>query len=85
MAFDTLTGNEKIKLQQFMDDGIAILTEIQDRRESLKDLAKTLADEFGVKPGILTKALSVAMKGSAEDESDAVDTVRAILVATGRA
>jgi hypothetical protein len=85
MAFEQLSGNDKVRLQQFMDDGIAIKQRIADESEGLKDLAKTLATEFDVKPGVLMKALNIAFKQSMEAERETTTLIENILEATGRA
>jgi hypothetical protein len=86
MAIDTetLSSNDRIKLNQFMDTAMAAFQEIDDRKGSLKDTAKAIADEFGWKPAVLMKAARVAYKASIEEEKEAFDTVEEILEVTGR-
>lgn len=86
MAIDTetLTSTDRIKLKSFMDTAIAAFQEIDDRKDSLKDAAKAIAEEFGWKPGTLMKAARVAYKVSIEAEKEQFDTVEEILEVTGR-
>lgn len=85
MSLSTPTNDDKIKLDRFMDDGLKVLQEIADLRGGLKDTAKALAEELGVKPSVLNKALSTAFKSSMEDQKEELDQVENILVTTGRA
>ncbi len=84
MAFDQLSSNDKVRLNQFMDDGMKTMQEITDLRDGLKDVAKSLAEEFDVKPALLMKALRSAWKASIDDEKAEIDQVENILEATGR-
>ena len=85
MAFEQLSGNDKVRLQEFMDEGKDILQRIADQREALKDLTKALATEFDVKPAVLSKALNIAFKQSQEAEREQQTLVENILEATGNA
>ncbi len=84
MAFDQLSSNDKVRLNQFMDQGMKVMQEISDLRDGLKDTAKSLAEEFDVKPALLMKALRSAWKASIDDEKAEIDQVENILEATGR-
>lgn len=84
MAFDQLSSNDKVRLNQFMDQGMKVMQEITDLRDGLKDTAKSLAEEFDVKPALLMKALRSAWKASIDDEKAEIDQVENILEATGR-
>jgi hypothetical protein len=86
MAIDTetLSANDRVKLNQFMDGAMRVFQETDDLKLGLKDTAKTIADEFGWKPGVLLKAARVAYKSSIEEDKIAFDTMEEILVVTGR-
>lgn len=84
MSLDTLSANDKVRLKDFMDQGLKVLQEVQDLNDGLKDTAKNLAEEFDVKPGVLMKALRVAFKSSLDEEKEKVDMVENILEASGR-
>lgn len=82
MALDQLTSNEKIRLTEFMDEGVSILQELKDRKESLKDLTKQVAEEIGCKPAALTTALNVRFAGNDEERREKMSDVDFILEVT---
>lgn len=84
MSLDTLSANDKVRLKDFMDQGLKVLQEVKDLNDGLKDTAKNLAEEFDVKPAVLMKALRVALKSSMDEEKEKVDMVENILEASGR-
>jgi hypothetical protein len=86
MAIDTetLSANDRVKLNQFMDAAMRIFQETDDLKAGLKDSAKAIAEEFGWKPATLMKAARVAYKASIEEEKIAFDTVEEILEVCGR-
>ena len=86
MALDTetLSANDRIRLRDFMDSALRVFQETDDLKAGLKDTAKTIAEEFGWKPGVLLKAARVAYKASIEEEKIAFDTIEEILVITAR-
>lgn len=84
MAFEQISQNDKVRLNQFLDSGMKVKQEIADLTEGLKDTAKTLAEEFNVKPGVLMKALNAAWKSNIDEQKESIDQVEAILDATGR-
>lgn len=85
MAFEQLSSNDRVRLNDFMDSGLKILQEVEDLKEGLKDTTKALAEEFDIKPGILTQALNRARKSNLDEARDTLDLVESILQATGRA
>jgi len=84
-ANETISDTEKGKIKRFIDEALSTFQEIEDRKGALSDLTKVLAEELGVKPGILMKAARSAHKQSLEEAKESLDTVEEILVAAGRA
>ena len=82
---EQLSADDKVKLNQFFEAGVRQLVEIEDIKGSLKDLAKARAEELNVKPAVLMKALRVHHKSSLQDAEAEMETVRTILVGSGRA
>ena len=80
----TLSANDKARLNQFMDAGMKTFQEIQDLRDGLKDTAKTIAEELDIKPAVLMKALRMAFKASINEEKEAFEDAEEILEVTGR-
>lgn len=85
MSLDNMSTEDQRKLKEFMDSGIAVLQEIADLREGLKETSKALAEKWEVKPSVLNKALSTAFKSTLEAQQEEMANVEAVLVYTGRA
>lgn len=85
----SLEGNvsehQKTKIREFIKAGSTIKQEIADQSEALKDLAKTIGEEIGVKPALLSKALNIAFKNKVEEEREGNTTVEEILIIAGLA
>jgi hypothetical protein len=83
----SLEGNtsehQKTRIKEFIKQGSHIKQEVADLNESLKDLAKAIGEEVGVKPALLSKALNIAFKNNAEDERENYTTVEEILALAG--
>lgn len=80
-----LSADDKAKIKNLIEVGIRTTQEIQDLKDGLKETVKELADELGVKPAVLNKAIRVAFKSSVSTLQEEVDTVEEILHAAGRA
>ncbi len=85
MSLDNLSTEDQRKLTDFMNQGCAVLQEIADLREGLRDTAKTLAEQWEVKPAVLNKALTTAFKQSLEAQQEDMANVEAVLQYSGRA
>lgn len=75
---------EKSKLDKTIEACVKQLQEIQDIRESMKDLIKTVAEELNIKPKELRAAVSVSFKANLAEKNEEHENMCAILVATGR-
>lgn len=80
----TLSANDKARLNQFMDAGMKTLQELQDLRDGLKDTAKAIAEEMDIKPAVLMKSLRIAFKASINEEKEVISDIEEILEVTGR-
>ena len=72
------SGAEKIKLTQLINEGLAVMTEIETLSGGLSDTIKAVAEELEVKPSILKKALRIAHKaslGTTNQDHEAVNTI----------
>jgi hypothetical protein len=83
MALDALTSDDKQKLKQVISEGVKILQEIDDLRGGLKDTVKGLAEQLGVKPKAINRAMRAAYKADIDVTKDELDTVEEILHVTG--
>jgi predicted regulator of amino acid metabolism with ACT domain len=53
---------EKIKIKQVISEGVTVMQEISDLTEGLNDTIKAVAEELDVKPGVIKKAIRIALK-----------------------
>lgn len=83
MAIENFSANDKARLKDFITSSMKIFQEIDDLKSGLRDTAKTLAEEYDIKPAVLNKAARSAYKQSLEQEKDNIDTVESILHAAG--
>jgi len=79
-----ITEEQKAKLKQIVNEGTAIMQEIEDLNEGLSETIKAIAEEMDIKPTILKKAIKTAQKGTFEDQYADFDTLETILDAVGR-
>ncbi len=80
-----LSPDDKHKLEDFVRKAKNQLQEIDDIRGSLKDATKHLADELGVKPKNLTKAIRSAYKNDFATAKEEMAEIEDILNVTGHA
>lgn len=84
MATRMFSGDQKIKLTQLFNEGIAVYQEIEDLTGGLNDTITAVAEELEVKPGVLRKALKVAQKSKFGETDANHETLRDILETVGR-
>lgn len=84
MSLTNITGNDKVKIRTFLDEGVDILQRIEDLKEGLKEATKALAEELDIKPAVLNKALNASFKNNLADAREVIDDVEIILHAGGR-
>jgi len=75
---------EKAKLERLISEGSTVLHEIEDLQAGLKDTVKAVAEELGVKPSVITKAIKIAHKGNWQDHNEDWEEIEAILDITKR-
>ena len=75
----TFNGDQKIKLTQIVNEGMAVLHEIDTLQGGLNDTIKAVAEELQIKPGILKKAIKLAHKASFGQEKQDHETLETIL------
>jgi hypothetical protein len=79
MSLDNLSAEDQRKLTEFIDKGVAIRQEVADLQDSLKDTAKSLAENWDLKPTVLMKAVNAAFKQTLQASKDEIDDVETIL------
>ena len=84
MTDRVFSNEQKLKLTQIMNEGIAVLTEIEDLNAGLNDTIKAVAEEMEIKPAILKKAIKIAQKSKLHETNDDHDELNTILETVGR-
>jgi len=72
------------KLKNLVREGIQVTEEVSTLKEGLRDTVKAVAEEIGVKPAVLNKAIRIAHKAELEKEREDFDELESILQVTGR-
>ena len=72
------------KLKVLLQEGVHVMTEVETLNEGLRDTVKEIAEEMGIKPAVLNKAIKTAHKGKLHEARDDFDTLETILEVVGR-
>ena len=75
---------EKAKLERLINEGQNILREVEDLKEGLRETVKAVAEELGVKPSVINKAITIAHKDNWKEHEQAWNDIEMILGVTGR-
>mgnify|MGYP003352679384 CR=1 FL=1 len=84
MASRMFSVEQKAKLTQLVNEGIAVLTEIEDLGAGLNDTIKAVAEEIEVKPALLKKAIKIAQKSKLTDTNADHEELNTILETVGK-
>lgn len=84
MSTRTFSGDQKKKLTQLINEGIAIKTEIETLNAGLSDTIKAVAEEMEIKPSLLKKAIMLAQKSKFTDHQKDQELIQTILETVGR-
>ena len=74
----TFNGDQKIKLTQIINEGMAVMHEIDTLQGGLSDTIKAIAEELEIKPAVLKKAIKLAHKaefGRAKQDHELLETI----------
>ena len=74
----TFNGEQKLKLSQIFNEGMAVMLEIETLQGGLSDTIKAVAEELEIKPAVLKKAITMAHKssfGQAKQDHDLLETI----------
>lgn len=78
------SSEQKAKLIQLVNEGIQVLTEVEDLTAGLNDTVKAIAEELEIKPAILKKAIKIAQKSKFTDTNADHEELTDILETVGR-
>ena len=84
MSSKMFSAEPRAKLTQLVNEGIAVLTEIEDLTGGLNDTVKAVAEELEIKPSLLKKAIKIAQKSKFGETNQDHETVQDILETVGR-
>ena len=77
-------SEQKAKLTQLINEGIQVLSEVEDLNAGLSDTVKAVAEELQIKPAILKKAIRTAQKSNFGETNQDHETLSDILQTVGR-
>jgi transposase-like protein len=80
----TFSGDQKIKLTQLINEGMATMHEIDTLNGGLTDTIKAVAEELEVIPSVLKKAIRVAHKASLTQTNQDNEELNTILETVGK-
>ena len=78
MDTKSFNGDAKIKLTQIINEGMAVMHEIDTLQGGLTDTIKDIAEELEIKPAVLKKAIRVAHKaefGKTKQDQELLETI----------
>ena len=78
------SSEQRAKLTQVVNEGVAVLQEIEDLNAGLSDTIKAVAEEMEIKPAILKKAVKIAQKSKLTDTNADHEELNTILETVGR-
>jgi transposase-like protein len=84
MTAKMFSGDQKIKLTQLVNEGMAVMHEIDTLNGGLSDTIKAIAEELEVKPSTLKKAIRIAHKASLGQTNKDHEELNTILVTVGK-
>jgi len=83
MTSRMFSAEQRAKLQQVFNEGIAVLTEIEALNEGLSETVKAIAEELELKPALLKKAIKIAQKSKLSDTNADHEELNEILETAG--
>lgn len=84
MSDRVFTAEQTKKLEQIINEGIAISIEVETLTGGLNDTIKAVAEELEIKPNILKKAIKLAHKSEFGREQQDHELLEQILVQVGK-
>lgn len=84
MSSRMFSAEQKAKLTQIINEGIQVMTEIEDLNAGLSDTIKSVAEEMEIKPAILKKAIRIAAKSKLGENNRDNEDLNTILETVGR-
>ncbi len=83
MGIEALSSDDQKKFDSFLQAAKNNFQEIEDIRGSLKDMAKALEEELGIKSKVIMMTARTAYKNDLEGKKEAMAQMEYLLEATG--
>ncbi len=64
MTTPTFSNEDVKKLRRVVEEGVKVLQEVDDLKSGLRDTVKAVAEELGVKPKLINKAIKTDYKAT---------------------
>lgn len=80
----TFNAEAKVKLTQLINEGMAVMQEVEDLNAGLNDTIKAIAEELEIKPATLKKAVKIAHKAKLGETNRDHDELNTILETVGK-
>ena len=84
MSAKVFSQEEKLKLTQIINEGMAVMHEIETLTGGLSDTIKSIAEEMEIKPGVQKKAIKLAHKSEFGREQSDHELLETILTTVGK-
>ena len=84
MSAKVFSQEEKLKLTQIINEGMAVMHKIETLTGGLSDTIKSIAEEMEIKPGVLKKAIKLAHKSEFGREQSDHELLETILTTVGK-
>ena len=84
MSNRVFTTEQTKKLEQIINEGIQVTSEIETLTGGLNDTIKAIAEELDIKPNVLKKAIKLAHKSEFGREQQDHELLETILTTVGR-
>jgi transposase-like protein len=84
MGSRMFSAEQKAKLTQIINEGMAVMQEVEDLSAGLSDTVKAIAEEMEIKPAVLKKAIRVAHKAKLGDTNAENEELNTILETVGK-
>ena len=77
-------SDEKNKLKQLINEGMAVTSEVETLQSGLRDTVKAIGEELSIKPSVINKAIRTAYKAEYTQQRSDFELLESILEATGK-
>lgn len=89
MTIGSLSTADKARLEHLINDGVQVMSDINNMKEGLKESIEAISEELDIKKNILNKAIKIAYKNSQNKDElgntrEELDEVEEVLLAAGK-